>query len=117
MRARGRTATRVVGRMNKTEARFALTLEADKRRGEIAQWWFEPIKLRLADSTYYSPDFLILKPDGLLSFVEVKGFWRDDARVKIKVAAETYPCFPFYAATEKRGVWHIESFDRAGMPD
>jgi len=40
---------------------------------------------------------------------EVKGFWQDDARVKVKVAASLYP-FRFVALTHKRGIWQIEDF-------
>ncbi|MFX6258524.1 DUF1064 domain-containing protein, partial [Acinetobacter baumannii] len=44
---------------------------------------------------------------------EVKGFWTDDARVKIKVAAEQYP-LTFLAVKAKAkkdgGGWAIETF-------
>ena len=44
---------------------------------------------------------------------EVKGFWRDDARAKIKIAADLYP-FRFIAvqAAPKKagGGWTIEEF-------
>ena len=44
---------------------------------------------------------------------EVKGFWQDDARVKIKIAAEMYP-FRFIAITAGKAVngsrWKIEEF-------
>jgi hypothetical protein len=44
---------------------------------------------------------------------EVKGFWTDDARVKIKVAADLYP-FRFIAAQalpkKQGGGWKIEEF-------
>jgi len=44
---------------------------------------------------------------------EVKGFWQDDARVKIKVAADMYP-FRFIAvkprAKKDGGGWQTEAF-------
>ena len=44
---------------------------------------------------------------------EVKGYWMDDARAKIKIAAELYP-FRFFAikkGTRKSGGdWLIENF-------
>ena len=40
---------------------------------------------------------------------EVKGFWRDDARVKIKVAADIYP-FRFLAIKKAKDGWEKESF-------
>jgi hypothetical protein len=58
--------------------------------------------LRLADKTFYSPDFAVLtKADGTLEMHEVKGFWQDDARVKIKVAASIYP-FKFIAVKAQK---------------
>lgn len=77
--------------MNKTEAAYALILEARKRDGEIQDYLYEKVKLRLADNTFYTPDFFVLDKDGYVEFVEVKGFLRDDALVKYKVAAEQYP--------------------------
>lgn len=41
---------------------------------------------------------------------EVKGHWEDDARVKIKVAAEQHPWFRFLAVRARGGVWEIERF-------
>ena len=74
---------------------------------------FEGIKLRLADNTFYTPDFAVMRADGQLECHEVKGFWQDDARVKIKVAADQYP-FRFIAVTvrDKKdgGGWNVEEF-------
>lgn len=100
--------------MNKTESAYAMELELRKRAGEIYWYGFEAIKLRLADNTYYTPDFAIVKPFGMnLEFHEVKGFWREDARVKIKVAAEMFP-FQFTAVTKRKqrdgGGWKVEEF-------
>lgn len=45
---------------------------------------------------------------------EVKGFWRDDARAKIKIAADLYP-FRFIAVMKRRkkdgGGWSEEVFE------
>jgi hypothetical protein len=88
------------------EARFATEcLEVWQREGHITQWWHEPFKLRLAHKTFYSPDFLLRYPDGRLVVVETKGFRRDDAMVKLKVAARLFPCFQFVLVTRTRGRW------------
>ncbi len=94
-----------VGTMNKTEARYAEHLEKLKWAKEILWYRFEGWKLRLADNTFYSPDFVVMTRDGELQAHEVKGFWEDDARVKIKVAASIHP-IKFIAVKElpkKRG--------------
>lgn len=99
------------GQMNKTESAYANALELQKRAGVIVAYEFESVKLRLADNTFYTPDFMIITADGAVEFHEVKGFWRDDARVKIKVAADKFPYYIFKAVkTAKGGKWDIEDF-------
>ena len=80
-----------VGAMNKTEAGYGQHLELLKRAGEVTWYRFEGLKFRLADNTFYTPDFAVMLSNGELEAHEVKGFWQDDAKVKIKVAAEMYP--------------------------
>lgn len=102
-----------VGQMNKTETAYAQYLEARKAAGEVLWYRFEGIKLRLADNTFYSPDFAVMLADGTLECHEVKGHWMDDARVKIKVAADQYP-MRFIAvkvrAKKYGGGWEFEEF-------
>lgn len=76
--------------MNKTESAYAIELDCQKREGKIVGYWFESVKLKLANRTHYTPDFLVLYPDGRLQFVEIKGFLRDDAAVKFKMAREKF---------------------------
>lgn len=93
------------GKMNKTEERYAARLEYERMDGKVKWWRFEGMKLRLADGTFYSPDFAVMAADGVIELHEVKGFWRDDAKVKVKVAAEQFP-FRFkivMARTQKAG--------------
>ena len=97
------------GHMNKTEAAYAADLELRKRAGEIQWYLFEGIKLRLADLTFYSPDFIVMTAAGFIEIHEVKGFWTDDARVKIKVAAFNFP-FKFIAIKKTKQGWEEESF-------
>lgn len=95
--------------MNRTEARYAQTLELRKVAGEIIDYQFEGVKLRLGKATWYTPDFMVILCDGTMEMHEVKGHWKDDARVKIKVAAERFP-FRFVAVTAKKGGWRVEEF-------
>lgn len=88
------------GTMNKTEAAYALVLDGRQHHREILWHRFEGIKLRLADNTFYTPDFAVMAADNVLEMHEVKGFWRDDARAKIKIAADQYP-FRFVALTAR----------------
>lgn len=93
VRAKGRVFKRD-GKMNSLEKRFALELDALLVAGKIARWDFEPERFRLADDTFYCPDFRILSHDGAVEFFEVKGFWDSATRVRFTVAAEQHPyCF------------------------
>lgn len=101
------------GAMNKTEAAYAQHLGLLQAAGEVAWFRFEGLKFRLADNTFYTPDFAVMRADGSLEAHEVKGFWQDDARVKIKVAADLYP-LRFIAVTAQAkkdgGGWAEEAF-------
>lgn len=92
-RAKGRTA--VKEGMNKLEAKYAAHLQLLQQAGEIHSFCFERHNLKLADRTYYKPDFEVMLPDGTIEFHEVKGFMRDDANVKLKVAANQFPQYVF----------------------
>ena len=101
------------GQMNKTEQMYASHLEALKAAGEVIWYKFEGMKFRLADNTFFTPDYVVMRSNGALEAHEVKGFWQDDARVKIKVAADMYP-IKFIAVKvlpkNKGGGWATEEF-------
>lgn len=102
------------GAQNRTEAAYEETLQAMARAGEVAWYRFEGLKLRLADNTFYTPDFAVMRADGQMECHEVKGRWMDDARAKIKIAAEMYPfCFLAVTVRPKKdgGGWNVERFD------
>ncbi len=108
--------------MNRTERAYAQQLELRRRAGELQWWAFEPLKLRLADSTFYTPDFVVLLADGTLEAHEVKATWtkgrhrgragwQEDARVKVKVAASLFPWIQFVALNPLAGGWNEERFE------
>lgn len=96
--------------MNGTERKYADLLETRRLAGVIWRWDFQAVKLRLADKTFYTPDFRVILADGTEQFHETKGWWRDDARAKIKIAAEQHP-YVFIAAQFKKGAWVFERFE------
>ena len=96
--------------MNKTETKFSIYLDQLKAMGEIREWRFEPFKFILSHSvkgkrraTTYTPDFLTVGKE--FTLYEVKGFMRDDAAVKIKVAAEMFPWFDWVLVYLQKGEW------------
>lgn len=102
-------------RMNKTEREYADRLEEQKARGEILDWKFHPMNVRLAEKTFYEVDFLVLHADMTLAIHETKGeFTTKEGQTKIKLCAEALPWFRFYKCIKLKqkngGGWKIEEF-------
>ncbi len=100
-RARGKRPKKKEG-MNQWETDYAAILESKRATGEVVLYRYEAVKLRLADKTFYTCDFMVMLPDGVIEFHEVKGHWEEDARLKIKLAAEQFPEFTFRAFLRRR---------------
>jgi hypothetical protein len=96
-------------KMNKTEIAYGKVLEFQKQAGEVLWFEFEPMNLRLAEKCFYKVDWLVLTKELLLEVHEVKGYWTDDALVKIKIAAEKFP-FRFISKQLVKGAWVTREF-------
>lgn len=114
----GRTERRDPGTgLNATEASFlSEVLRPLQHSGAILRVDFEPEGLRAGlpgSRSVYWPDFRLQWADGIIDFVEVKGYWLEDARVKIKAVAALHP-YTFRAVQRKLrkagGGWSIETF-------
>ena len=101
--------------MNKTEAAYAQHLDMSKVSGDVLWWRYEAVGLRLADRTFYHPDFMVMMADGSLEIIEIKGrkgdsyYCMDDAKVKVKVAAAQFPMRFFIVWPNKSGGWNREA--------
>lgn len=78
---------------------------------EAGTLYYEEVRLRLARRAWYTPDFLEVG-QGKPIFWEVKGFWREAARVRIKVAASKFRDCRFIAVGKRKkkdgGGWWFE---------
>jgi hypothetical protein len=98
--------SRFVGdRMNKLERAFWERLQAARSDGIFRDIYREPLKLRLAGNTFYTPDFLTYSPFNGMHLWETKGYMREDAAIKLKVAASMYPSFAWVLVQRDRGRW------------
>ena len=121
-----RNAAQIAGRaerrdpctgLNQTEAAFLQeVLRPLEAAGIIIRIDFEPEGLRVGlpgSRSVYWPDFRLQWADGIIDFVEVKGYWLEDARVKIKAVAALHP-YTFRAVQRKPrkagGGWTVETF-------
>ncbi len=97
--------SKAVDGLNKTERRFYEILRGRERRGELCGVRVQAFTLRLANAVRYTPDFSAVV-GGRMKFFEVKGgFVREDAWVKLKIAAAQYPEFDFVMAQEIKRQW------------
>jgi len=94
------------GAMNKVEEAYARELEGQRERGELLDFAFEGLSLRLGRASRYEPDFVVVAADCTLELHEVKGTggWRLDSESRTKwiACAERYPWFVFKVATKRR---------------
>ena len=65
--------------MNQTESRWMDGLEADKRRGMVFEYAYEPFAMRLADHTTYTPDFVVVHESSPLTLAGLVGLFQKRA--------------------------------------
>ena len=94
--------------LNKTEQAFYDYLKAREDPG-VLRTVLPPqsVTLRIANGCRYTPDFVVAYHHNTMASelvaYEVKGFLRDDAAVKLKVAATAFPWITFHLVTKLPG--------------
>ncbi len=92
-------------KLNKTEKAYLAYL----RMLRVPKIRMQAITLKLADDCRLTVDFTYQDENGRLVFVDVKGgFWREDAKIKIKMAARLFPEFRFVVAHKTKTGWNQE---------
>ena len=108
---------------SKLEQAYEGLLAGRKLGGEIADYKYEPISLKLAEGVRYIPDFMVEMPDGEIQLHEVKAgrekkvegvrtgetvpLTEDASRIKIRMAAKEF-AFRFVLAYFRKGTWYFE---------
>lgn len=96
---------------SKGEALYAGYLHVRQRGGDILDWRYESVTLRLGERVRYTSDFYVRPRTGRIQLHEVKGPWAwEDSRVKLQAAAAAYPDLEFYLVKVIRG--KVESITR-----
>ena len=90
---------------SKLETRYAQYLSA---RPEITAVYYEAVRLTLAPRTTLLLDFLVVYPDHVELHEVKSGYIREDAAVKLKLAASLYPFFRFVCAQYLKGAWRFQ---------
>lgn len=100
------TDSKDVSKLNRTERAFYDYLQAFK-----PQWLgVQGVTLKIGDDCRYTPDFVCLHAEQTkLIAYEVKGFMRDDALVKLKVAARQYRWIEFVVVKKIKNSWELKT--------
>lgn len=98
-------------KMNKTEGAYWDRLQTLVRGGLLAWCGYEVVTFKLAHDTRYTPDFIIITNDGAVEAHETKGFFREDALVKVKVAAEQIRWCRFFVVKKTADGWESKHVD------
>jgi hypothetical protein len=96
---------------SKLEEAYWHRLKDLQAQGVIHSFALKPEKLRLADGSYYTPDFRVITPTGEVQFHETKGFMREAARVRLLVAAELHP-YPFFLVKKSGASFTVERYGK-----
>lgn len=100
--------------MNGTELAYAKHLDLLKLAGDVKWWAFNAVRLRIAmgeKAAWYRPDFFVEFSDGSFEFHETKGFEREAAMVRLKVATGIVPVKFVLVKRDGEG-WNHEEFSR-----
>lgn len=100
---------------SKLEAEFEQVLKAQKAKGEIIDYWYEPASFKLCEGKRYRPDFVALIDSQYdypyLVVYEVKGSWKGknqrDAHTHLKWFVQLYGemFHSVQVVTKEKGKW------------
>ncbi len=91
-------------KLNKTEAAYLKHL----RSCGIKWIGIQNITLKLAFDCRLTVDFVYPDDRQRLVFADVKGFQREDALIKMKVAARLFPFWDFHIVSRDRDGWDVK---------
>ena len=93
-------------KLNKTEADYGRRLRMAHPEAWVTE---QAVTFRIGNGVRYTPDFTVFHPfGGGVDCHEVKGYMRDDAAVKLKVAASEYPFVKWTLAWKSNHQWQTQ---------
>lgn len=104
----GRDASRPVFD-SKLEAAYDQYLSALKHAGEILEYWYHPLTLKLPGGVRYTPDFMVWHAGGTVQIHECKGWSRNlrDGMTRLTIASGLFPCWGWRLVRRTKGQWDI----------
>ena len=99
------------GPMNRLEGDYNDRLVILRSCGNVRGFEYEPFSFPIATGATYCPDFIVLYADGRIEAIEVKGFMRESAALRIKIFRDKYPWLPLRVVRRVKGEWVSEVAD------
>lgn len=85
--------------MNHTEEAFYNRhIKPNLENGNLLFAHYEQLKFILGPGSTWLPDFVLVTKDGDILVVEIKGFWKADDRIQVKVVAGKFPYLHVFGA-------------------
>lgn len=103
-------------KMSKVEIAYDAHLALQKAAGEIVEFWFNKITLKLGPDCHYKPDFMVMRTDRVLELHETKPIggagirakggprFGNDSIVKLRACAGSFPFPCFIVTPEDKGM-------------
>lgn len=103
-------------KMSKLEIAYDAHLALQKAAGEIVEFWYEKITLKLGPNCHYKPDFMVMRTDRVLELHETKPIggagirakggprFGNDSIVKLRACAGSFPFPCFIVTPEDKGM-------------
>jgi len=92
--------------MNKLEQAWFEKIKQDLFTAKV---YVQAMKFKLCNGVTYCPDFVVVQHAGHMICYETKGFMRDDAAIKIKMAAKEFPNFTWILAWKESNEWKTQT--------
>jgi hypothetical protein len=74
------------------------------------QWvGIQNLTLKLADDCRLTPDFTVIDAKAEMNCIDVKGFQREDALIKMKVAARQFAFIKFWIVKRDGSGWDFKA--------
>lgn len=91
-----------IAALNKTEQAYLAHIKSQEH-----DWiGVQNITLKLAHDCRLTCDFVVFN-NGAMRFIDVKGFQREDALIKMKVAARLFPWAQFQIVKRNAATWNV----------
>lgn len=104
----GRDASRPVFD-SKLEAAYDQYLAVLKHEGEILEYWYHPLTLKLPGGVRYAPDFMVWHAGGTVQIHECKGWSKNlrDGMTRLTIASGLFSCWAWRLVRRTKGQWDI----------